>query len=128
MAAAVAALSLLTLPHWQLQTDVRVHLQPQDMIVPCSKPSMPHACTHHSRWAQGAVHIGSPLVAAAHAACTDTLCFDTCWKLALGVQEDQVWAEVAKADVKPLIEEEARLSAEVDMRVLVTQLRVRRSG
>ena len=35
-----------------------------------------------------------------------------------------MWAEVAKADVRPLVEEEARLQADADMRVLVQELKV----
>ena len=39
-----------------------------------------------------------------------------------------MWAEVAKADVRPLVEEEARLHADADMRVLVQQLKARPAG
>ena len=40
------------------------------------------------------------------------------------LQEDRVWAEVVRADVRPLVEEDARLAADAEMRILVQQLKV----
>ena len=42
-----------------------------------------------------------------------------------GLQADRVWAELAVAQVRPLVKEDARLQADRDMRALVLQLKVR---
>ena len=40
------------------------------------------------------------------------------------LQADRIWAELAKAQVRPLVKEDARLQADRDMRALVQQLKV----
>ena len=40
------------------------------------------------------------------------------------VQADRIWADLARAQVRPLVKEDARLQADCEMRVLVQQLKV----
>lgn len=42
----------------------------------------------------------------------------------LMVQADRIWADMARAQVRPLVKEDARLQADREMRVLVQQLKV----